>query len=536
MADRFPSPFEMAPRPAPKAGRSCTATRRSSPRTAASSRTRCSGSWTACTPRRSSPPWDATVLDYAITYLSAVHHPALRHPAGAGRRHPLPQRLHVPLARCRSPTPRRSAPASRSSPSAPASTSPTGPRLYDDWMVKIKGVIAELEAVHFEALPHREDMAVLTEGRGIGSGQLMLIEYDKLVQLTSKLWAHHFEFLNLGYAAYLDFFGFCKQALAVDPRPGDRQDGRRHRGGPVPARRGAQEARPARGRPRHRRPDQQRRRGHPDGDGRRRRRQEVGRRLGERSRPVVQLLLGLGLLPLRPGVGRLPGHPHELHRVLRRGARPRREPGPPDRGRRRGRARPHRRGVLRADRRRRDRATFEGKLGLARTVFPYVENHNFYVEHWGMSQVWGKMRQLGQVLTDAGFFAQADDIFLLRRTRCRRRSSTTSTAGRSACRRAARSTGAARSPAARRSSTRSARCRPRRPSASRRRSSPSRSPSCSGASRPTPSRRGSAATTAPTARSTASPRHRAWPRARPASSCRPTASPTSSPARSWWRR
>ena len=63
-----------------------------------------------------------------------------------------------------------------------------------------------------------------------------------------------------------------------------------------------------------------------------------------------------------------------------------------------------------------NRAVFEGKLGLARTVFPYVENHNFYVEHWGMSQVWGKMRQLGQVLTDAGFFETADDIFLLRRT------------------------------------------------------------------------------------------------------------------------
>ena len=116
------------------------------------------------------------------------------------------------------------------------------------------------------------------------------------------------------------------------------------------------------------------------------------------------------------------------------------------------------------------RATFEGKLGLARTVFPYVENHNFYVEHWGMSQVWGKMRQLGQVLTDAGFFAQADDIFLLRRhevpdgdLRLLPR------LGRRACRRAARSTGAARSPAARRSSTPSARARPRLLSVSRRR-------------------------------------------------------------------
>jgi pyruvate, water dikinase len=28
-----------------------------------------------------------------------------------------------------------------------------------------------------------------------------------------------------------------------------------------------------------------------------------------------------------------------------------------------------------------DRAAFDGKLDLSRTVFPYVENHNFYVEH-----------------------------------------------------------------------------------------------------------------------------------------------------------
>ena len=37
-------------------------------------------------------------------------------------------------------------------------------------MDKIKGVIGELEAIEFKPLPHREDMAVLTEGRGIGSG------------------------------------------------------------------------------------------------------------------------------------------------------------------------------------------------------------------------------------------------------------------------------------------------------------------------------------------------------------------------------
>ena len=62
-----------------------------------------------------------------------------------------------------------------------------------------------------------------------------------------------------------------------------------------------------------------------------------------------------------------------------------------------------------------DRATFQAKLGLARTVFPYVENHNFYVEHWAHSVVWRKMRDLGRVLVSAGFFAAVDDVFLLSR-------------------------------------------------------------------------------------------------------------------------
>jgi hypothetical protein len=44
-----------------------------------------------------------------------------------------------------------------------------------------------------------------------------------------------------------------------------------------------------------------------------------------------------------------------------------------------------------------DRAVFEEKLRLARVVFPYVENHNFYVEHWGHATIWRKMRELGRM-------------------------------------------------------------------------------------------------------------------------------------------
>ena len=62
-----------------------------------------------------------------------------------------------------------------------------------------------------------------------------------------------------------------------------------------------------------------------------------------------------------------------------------------------------------------DRAAFDAKLGLSRTVFPYVENHNFYVEHWAHSVIWRKMRAFGEVLVGAGFFEDVDDVFMLKR-------------------------------------------------------------------------------------------------------------------------
>jgi pyruvate, water dikinase len=62
-----------------------------------------------------------------------------------------------------------------------------------------------------------------------------------------------------------------------------------------------------------------------------------------------------------------------------------------------------------------DRQAFDELLGLARTVFPYVENHNFYVEHWHHSLFWNKVRELGDVFVAHGVLRDRDDIFLLHR-------------------------------------------------------------------------------------------------------------------------
>ena len=51
-----------------------------------------------------------------------------------------------------------------------------------------------------------------------------------------------------------------------------------------------------------------------------------------------------------------------------------------------------------------DREAFDGLLGLTCKVFPYVEDHNFFVEHWHHSNFWSKVRELADVFVAHNFF------------------------------------------------------------------------------------------------------------------------------------
>ena len=287
--------------------------------------------------------------------------------------------------------------------------------LYDQWMTKIRALIDEMEALRFEPLPDKEDLAVVTEGRGVGSGFELLQRYHRLVDLALQLWQYHFEFLNLGYAAYLDFFGFCKQAfpnipdlaiakmvagvevdlfqpdeelkklarLAVDSGVGDAFQ-ETSAAAVIEALRGGEDG------------------------------QAWLAQWEASAQPWFNFSAGSGFyhtdevwlehleIPF--------GFIRDYIAKLRAGVDIRR---PIE--------------AIRAERDRivseytellgtdEDRAAFEQKLGLARVVFPYVENHNFYVEHWSHSVLWRKMRQLGAVLAKEGFLAAEDDVFLLKR-------------------------------------------------------------------------------------------------------------------------
>ncbi len=287
------------------------------------------------------PPWDATVLDFAIIVLSQYN----------TRHYVIPPALGVDIRYLNGYmylSPVGVADPEEIEARVPEFAERAGyyfgnwDALYDAWLPKVKDVIREIEAIDFQPLPHREDMAVLTEGRGMGSGSLMLEQYDKLVQLTIRLWNHHFEFLNLGYAAYLDFFGFCKQLFPSIP---DQAIAKMVAGIEVDLFRPDEELKKlarlavelgVADRISNSAADTLEKMGT----------DEAGTHLdavvGAVARPVVQLLPGQRLLQLGPGVEGLPGHPDELHRELRRRARPRRVARTPDRGDREG-ARPDRR-------------------------------------------------------------------------------------------------------------------------------------------------------------------------------------------------
>src|SRR3954470_5172262 len=87
------------------------------------------------------------------------------------------------------------------------------PALLANWDRKISEMIGELEALTFEPLPDRVAMEDIVGGAGHDPHLTLTENYNRAVELAYRAFQYHFEFLNLGYVAYLDFFGFCKEAF-----------------------------------------------------------------------------------------------------------------------------------------------------------------------------------------------------------------------------------------------------------------------------------------------------------------------------------
>jgi pyruvate,water dikinase len=74
----------------------------------------------------------------------------------------------------------------------------------------------EVEAIEVPALPQYEPDEVLFTDRKLSNVEL-LEAYRHTIHCLELMWQHHFEFLLLGYGAYLTFAEFCREALPDIP-------------------------------------------------------------------------------------------------------------------------------------------------------------------------------------------------------------------------------------------------------------------------------------------------------------------------------
>ncbi|MFC5735994.1 PEP-utilizing enzyme [Sinirhodobacter huangdaonensis] len=291
-------------------------------------------------------------------------------------------------------------------------------QLLDNWHRKVKANIAEMEALEFHKLPEVVPIEWITEGRGVDPHLDLMANYDAAIQLLYKTWQYHFEFLNLGYAAYLDFFGFMKgqfpsipdQAIAkmvqgVDSdlfRPDDEIKKLARLAielgvddalvsGSVAAALAAVAARP---------------------------KGQIWVDAWEAAQdPWFNFTSGNGFYStdkywidhLDIPMGYLRDY------ILRARAGETIERPTAKLVAERDRITDEYEAMMEAE----DAEAFRAKLGLARVVFPYVENHNFYIEHWSMCVFWKQMRGLSRLLMEEGFWPTEDGMFYLTRQEVR---------------------------------------------------------------------------------------------------------------------
>ena len=283
--------------------------------------------------------------------------------------------------------------------------------LYAGWRTRVGVVIDGLEAVTFGPLPEAVPLAEVTGGIGLGRAHRLSAEYHRLLDLVTELWQYHFEFLNLGYAAYLGLFGFCREHVGCVAE----LDIARMIGGID-----ADLFRPDR---------ELRRLAHAavesgladalcsaDASEALQAVADAGGRawLADFERiqqPWFNYSTGSGFYfddrvwidALEVPIGFIRSYVEQLRAgheidvsldaVLLE--------------------RDHVTSTMRQAVPAEHRAAFDEALSLARLVSHYVENHNFYVEHWGMSLVWRKMRDLSNLFVKDGCWHHVDDIFFL---------------------------------------------------------------------------------------------------------------------------
>lgn len=288
-------------------------------------------------------------------------------------------------------------------------------RLYDQWKLKMRTMIDDAQALPKLSLPEFEPLENVHAGRGVASNHYLLDTYQKTLEGYFRMWHHHFEFLLLGYGAYMVFFDFCKKAF---PEITDQTIARMVAGFEAEIFR-------------------------PDEEVKRlaRRAVELGvdgkfvdgatpddilaslEQLGEPGRewlkeletsrnPWFNVNVGDGFYhyhrswndDLSLPFSALPGYiarvkaGDNIERPTEKLLAERQEliDGYRD--------------LLGTDE---EREAYDQMITLACRVFPYVEGHKFYCEHWYTNLFFNKIREFGALLAGHGFFKDAEDVFHL---------------------------------------------------------------------------------------------------------------------------
>jgi pyruvate,water dikinase len=282
------------------------------------------------------------------------------------------------------------------------------------WRQKVEAEIRELEELGVPALPELEDEALVFQRRGVGSGNDLTLAYDRLLEGFDRVCHYHFELVNLGYGAYLALYELCHQAFSdiseqtiaqmvsgidvVALRPDDELRRLAVRAVELGV---AEQVRAARG--------EQQLRAALAGD-------EAGEGwladYEQTKSPWFNFSYGNGLYhhhrswiddPTLP-IAMIGSYAERLQ--AGQDIRPPRDAVLAERDRITGEYR----SLLPEETRR----AFDQQLALARTVFPHIENHNFYIDHWYHTLFWNKVRDFGALLARHAFLTDSEDVFFLR--------------------------------------------------------------------------------------------------------------------------
>jgi pyruvate,water dikinase len=292
------------------------------------------------------------------------------------------------------------------------------PRLYSEWVERMKSLIKEVDAIKVPALPEFEDIAVVHEAKGVAQNHYVIANFHRLIEAYSMMWHHHFEFLMLGYGAYVVFFQFCKKAFPEIPdqtvarmvagidvlmfRPDDeikklaqlavrlKLDGKFDEGTDPNDTLAAIAQMGAPGK-------------------------EWLEALERAREPWFNISLGDGFYhhhrswndDLTVPLSALPRYIAQIkggESLERPTAQLKKE---------RARITGEYRELLPSAE---EQAAFDQMLDLCHLVFPYVEDHKFYCEHWFISRFYNKMREFGALLARHGLLEVGEDIFHLQHT------------------------------------------------------------------------------------------------------------------------